>query len=108
MMAGFVLHQGATVLCLHGGQAAPTAPNPRVSASGQKISVQPPPYTVAGCALPPPPNGNGPCVAATWTTAAVRVKASGQPVLVQGSQATCTPTGTGLNVVMTQTRVKAT
>ena len=107
-MSGFVRHQGATVLCLHGGQATPTAPNPRVSVGGQKITVQAPPYTVAGCALPPPPNGNGPCVSATWTTAALRVKAGGQPVLIQGSQATCAPTGTGLNVVMTQTRVKAT
>lgn len=107
-MPGFVLHQGATVLCLHGGQATPTAPNPRVSVSGQKITVQPVPYTIAGCALPPPPSGNGPCVTAAWTTGALRVKASGQPVLIQGSQAVCAPTGTGVTVVATQTRVKAT
>jgi hypothetical protein len=29
-------------------------------------------------------------------------------VLLKDSQATCTPTGTGLNVVVTQTRVKGT
>lgn len=107
-MPGFVLHEGATVLCLHGGQATPTAPNPRVSVSGQKITVQPVPYTVAGCALPPPTSGNGPCVSASWTTGAHRVKASGQPVLIQGAQAVCAPTGTGVTVVATQTRVKAT
>lgn len=107
-MPGFVVHQGARVLCTHGGQATPTKPNLRVSVSGQKITVQTPPYTVAGCALPPPTAGNGPCVTATWTTAALRVKAGGQAVLIQGSQATCVPTGTGLNIVKTQTRVKAT
>ena len=31
-MPGFVLHQGATVLCMHGGQAQAVAPNPRVRA----------------------------------------------------------------------------
>ena len=107
-MPGFVLHQGATVLCSHGGQAQPTAPNPRVSVSGQKVTVQPAPYTISGCALPPPPNGNGPCVTAQWTTGALRVKASGQPVLIQGAQATCVPTGTPVTVVATQVRVKAT
>ena len=34
-MPGFLLHVGATVLCAHGGQAQPTAPNPRVLVSGQ-------------------------------------------------------------------------
>jgi hypothetical protein len=33
-MPGFLLHVGATVLCAHGGQATPTAPNPRVMVSG--------------------------------------------------------------------------
>lgn len=107
-MGAFVLHQGASVTCLHGGQATPTLPNPRVSVSGQKITVQPPPYMVAGCALPPPTAGNGPCVSAMWTTAALRVKASGQPVLIATSQATCAPSGTGILVVAQQIRVKAT
>ena len=29
LMPGFLLHQGATVLCAHAGQATPTVPNPR-------------------------------------------------------------------------------
>ena len=33
-MPGPLLHLGATVLCAHGGQAQPTAPNPRVLVSG--------------------------------------------------------------------------
>ena len=78
----------------------------RVKVSGQKIVTQPAPYTISGCSLPPPPAGNGPCVTANWTSAATRVRASGQPVLLTDSQALCSPTATGLNVVSTQTRVK--
>lgn len=107
-MPGLMLHQGAMVLCLHGGQAQPTAPNPRVKVGGQPMVVQTTLYTVAGCTLPPPPTANGPCVTAQWVTGATRVKASGVPVLIQGNQAVCAPTGTGLNIVATQVRVKAT
>ena len=105
-MPGYLLHVGATVQCMHAGQAQPTVPSPRVKVSGQPIVTQPGPYAVAGCTFPPPPAGNGPCATAQWVTAATRVKASGMPVLLQDSQAVCTPTGTGLTVVMTQMRVK--
>ena len=106
-MPGFLLHVGATVLCAHGGQALPTVPSPRVLVSGQPVTTQPNPYTVAGCAFVPPP-GNGPCVTAQWVVGATRVLAGGQPVLLQTSVAICTPTGTPLNVVVTQTRVRGT
>ncbi len=105
-MPGFLLHVGAIVQCMHAGQAQPTVPNPRVKVSGQPIVTQPGPYAIAGCTLPSPPVANGPCATAQWLTAATRVKASGLPVLLQDSQAVCTPTGTGLTVVMTQVRVK--
>jgi hypothetical protein len=104
-MPGFLLHQGATVMCSHGGQATPTAPMPRVKVAGQAVVTQAAPWTVAGCAFTPP-TGNGPCVTAQWTTAATRVKAMGVPVLLQDSQATCVPTGTPLLVTVTQPRVK--
>ena len=105
MMPGFLLHQGATVLCMHGGQAMPTSPNPRVKVMGQPVTVQPIPYTVAGC---PFTTGGSPqpCVTAQWVSAATRVRAMGQPVLLQDSQAVCTPNGTGVNIVVTQTRVR--
>ncbi len=106
-MPGFILHAGATVMCAHGGQAMPTVPNPRVLVSGQPVTTQPSPYTVAGCAFVPPA-GNGPCVTAQWVVGALRVRAGGQPVVLQSSTAICAPTGTPLNVVMTQTRVQAT
>jgi len=104
-MPGFLLHVGATVTCMHGGQAQATAPNPRVKVGGQPIVTQPAPHAVAGCAFTPP-SGNGPCVTAQWVMGATRVRASGQPVLLQDAQAVCTPTGTGVIVAVTQVRVK--
>jgi len=104
-MPGFLVHLGATVLCAHGGQAQPTAPNPRVLVSGQPIVTIAAPYTVAGCAFPPPPTGNGPCVTAQWVSGATRVLALGQPVVLLDSQAICAPTGTPLLIVQTQPRV---
>jgi len=104
-MPGPLVHLGATVTCSHGGQATPSAPFPRVLVSGQPVVTQPAPYLVAGCTLPPPPAANGPCVTAQWVTAATRVLAGGQPVVLAASQAVCTPTGTPLIVAVTQTRV---
>lgn len=104
-MPGFLLHQGATVLCSHAGQAQPTATNPRVTVSGQDTVVSTAPYTISGCTLPPPPNGNGPCVTAQWTSAATRLTSNGQPLLLLDSQAICAPTGTPLLIASTQTRV---
>jgi len=106
-MPGFLLHVGATVLCMHGGQAQPTVPNPRVLVGGQPIVTQPAPYVVAGCPFVPP-GGNGPCVTAQWIIGATRVFAGGAPVLLQTSQAVCAPTGTPLNIIVTQTRVTGT
>jgi hypothetical protein len=107
-MAAPLLHVGATVLCLHAGQAQPVASSPRVRVGGQPVVIQPTLYTVAGCSLPPPPAANGPCVTASWVTAATRVRAGQIPVLLQNSQAVCAPTGTGLNVVAVQQRSKGT
>ena len=104
-MPGFLLHLGATVLCSHAGQAQPTVVNPRVLVSGQPTVTLGSPYVVAGCALPPPPAANGPCVTAQYVTAATRLLSNGQPLLLLDSQAICVPTGTPLLIVMTQTRV---
>jgi len=107
-MPGFLLHFGATVLCSHGGQAIPTAVNPRVLVSGQPTVTIAAPYVVAGCALPPPPAANGPCVTAQFVTAATRLTSNGQPLLLLDSQAICAPTGTPLLIVVTQTRTTGT
>jgi hypothetical protein len=108
-MPGFVLHEGAVVQCAHGGMVQPTVPSPRVSVMGMPIITAGAPWTVAGCAFPPPPVANGPCALAEWLlpTAALRVMSMGMPVLVQSSQAICTPTGTPVIVGQTQRLVTA-
>jgi len=106
-MPGFILHQGATVLCAHGGQAQPVAVSPRVTVSGQPIVLQPNPHTIAGC----PFNVSGtpsPCLTANWTVGATRVTSNGMPILLMNSQAVCAPNGTPVSIVATQTRVSAT
>ncbi|MEM6398654.1 MAG: hypothetical protein AAF757_00255 [Cyanobacteria bacterium P01_D01_bin.116] len=103
-MPGFLLHVGAIVTCFHAGQAQAVAPNPRVRVNGQPIVTQSSSYVVAGCGL----TGTGvpPCISAQWVSGATRIRAGGMPVLLQDSQAVCTPTGTGLIIVLTQTRVR--
>jgi len=106
-MPGFLLHLGATVLCAHPpGQATPVVTNPRVKVGGQPIVVQTSQYVIAGCALASVPSPT--CATAQWITAATRVRAGGVPVLLQDSQSVCVPTGTPLNIVLTQVRVKGT
>ena len=104
-MPGFLLHSGATVMCMHAGQAQPVVFNPRVKVGGQPVVTQTSAYAIAGCPFVPP-GGNGPCVTAQWLTASIRVRAGGMPVLLQDSKAICAPTGTGLNIIVTQMRVK--
>jgi len=106
-MPGFLVHVGAQVMCIHAGQATPTVPNPRVTVSGQPTVLLTTPYLIAGCALPPPPAANGPCVTAQWLSGTTRVFSNGQPLLVQSSQAICAPSGTPLLIIATQPRVSA-
>lgn len=103
-MPGPLLTAGSVILCSHGGSAQATAPNPRVMLSGQPVVTQAAPHMVAGCVF----NVSGapsPCITATWTVGAVRVLASGIPVLLQTSQAICAPNGTPVIITVTQPRV---
>jgi len=104
-LPGFLLHLNAMVTCAHAGTATPMSTIPNVLVSGQPIVIQTIPYGVLGCTLPPPPAANGPCVTATWLTAATRVFSYGNPVLLQDSMSICAPSGTPLLITATQTRV---
>jgi hypothetical protein len=106
-MPGLMLHVGAQVLCMHAGQATPTMPTPRVTLGGQMAVTITSPWVVAGCALPPPPVANGPCVTAMYITAATRVTSQGQPLVLFDSQSICAPSGTPLMPVSCQTKVTA-
>ncbi len=101
-----VLHLGATVMCMHAGQATPAAPFPRVLVSGQPVVTLTSPYVVAGCAL----TGTSapPCVTAQWIVGAVRVVAGGAPLLIFSGQSICMPSGSPLLPVVSQLRVLAT
>jgi hypothetical protein len=104
-MPGFLIQQGATVMCIHGGQAMPLVPNPAVTLEGMPSCLLPDPWSVAGCPGIPPTIP--PCVTASWIVGTVRVTSYGQPLLVQSSQAVCVPTGTPLLSIVTQVRVNA-
>jgi hypothetical protein len=106
-MPGFMLHVGAQVLCMHAGQAEPLMPCPQVTVSGQPAVTIISPYVVAGCVLPPPILANGPCLTAVFVTAATRVTAMGQPVLLFDSMSICAPSGTPLQTISCQTRATA-
>jgi hypothetical protein len=105
-MPGFLLHEGATVICAHPppGQAQPTMSNPRVKVSNRPIVTQTTPYGIVGCGLTG--TVNPPCATAQWKTAATRVKADQIPVLLEDSQSICAPTLTPLTIKKTQRRVK--
>jgi len=105
-MPGFLLNASSTVICAHGGQAKPTLPNPRVKVMGVPVTTQGPPYGIAGCVNPPPPANVGPCIIGNWLTASLRIKVMGFPVLLQDSRSICVPTGTPLNVIIANIRVK--
>lgn len=106
-MPGFLVQVGAQVLCSHGGQATPTVPNPRVMLSGAPSVLITSPCVIAGCAFPPPPTANGPCVTGQWLSGTTRVLSLGQPLVVQSSSSICAPTGTPMLITVTQPRVSA-
>ncbi|MEO3807253.1 hypothetical protein [Nonomuraea sp. B1E8] len=105
-MPAAIVHQGAVVVCAHGGRATPTVPNPRVLVGGERTVLLAGPWTVAAC--PFPPVYGGPCVAGVWSVGSVRVRSMGQPLVLAGGLATCAPTGVPLTVTASQLRVVAT
>ena len=106
-MAGYLLHQSATLQCVHGGAAQATAPNPSVKVDGQATVVQSSPWTISGCSFTAGSTPM-PCLTAQWVSGTTRVTSNGQPLLLQDCQASCPPNGTGVTIISTQTRVKAT
>ncbi|MGH3508185.1 MAG: hypothetical protein ACRDO2_13375 [Nocardioidaceae bacterium] len=106
-MASPIHTQGATTMCLHGGQAQPTVPLPRVTVSGQKAIGQATTYTISGCPFVVG-TAPSPCVTASWVVAATRVQSTGIPLVLANSTAVCVPNGTGLTLVPGQVRVTAT
>ena len=107
-MSALALTQSGSIMCLHGGQAQPTVPLPRVKLGGASAIGQSTTYTVAGCAFTLPSGTPSPCVTASWTVTALRVKSGGIPLVLQDSTAVCVPNATGLTITSPgQVRVTA-
>ena len=105
-MPGFLIQEGATVICSHGGQALPTVPSPSVTLTGLPASTISSPWTVAGC--PGVPSAVPPCVTAQWAVGTTRVTSFGQPLVIMSGVAATVPGGVPLVPVVTQVRVTAT
>ena len=107
-MPGPILTAASTVQCAHLGTGTPATPDPRVMLGGVPAVTIATTYTIAGCTFPAMTAGNSPpCVTAQFTTAATRVLATAQPLLLADSQGTSIPNGTPLIVVPSQPRVIA-
>jgi hypothetical protein len=78
--------------------------NPRVKVGGNATVLKNVPYKITGCGNA---NGNSPCLTATWTTAATKVKSMGQPLVLMDSNSTSVPNVAALKQLSSQTRVKA-
>jgi hypothetical protein len=105
-MPGLVVHLGATVMCMHAGQAAPTNPFPRVLVSGQPVVTIATTYAVAGCGLAT--TSMPPCLTGRWLVGATRVLAGGAPVAVQTGGSMCAPSSSPMLPLVVQPRVVAT
>jgi hypothetical protein len=106
-MPGYLIQQGATVQCVHGGQAQPTMPSQAVSLDGMPAVTVAGPWTVTGCAGVPP-SSVPPCASGQWTAGTTRVTSYGQPLVIVGGTAVAMPAGAPLLPVVAQSRVLAT
>ncbi len=104
-MPGFLISAGTTVICGHGGQVklTPAIP-PRGKVGGQPVVTGTPPSVITNCSLAAA--GSPPCITTQAVTTALRVKSSGQPVLLLDSQVLSPQTATPTTVVVPQPRVK--
>jgi hypothetical protein len=103
---GYLVHNGAVVICGHGAPAQPMITSPRVKVSGQPIVTQSGTYSVSGCTFDAAHSMM--CVSGQWIMGAARVTSLGEPVILQNSVSMCAPNGTPMNVISTQIRVRGT
>lgn len=102
-MGAPILTSQTPVTCGHAGTATHVPTQVRARVAGAPIALVADQHVVAGCALTGTPTA--PCLVLAWSVPALRVKAGGQPVLVQ----TSLPVATGPGIVMPgQVRVTAT
>ncbi|MCU0627112.1 MAG: hypothetical protein MUF21_11610 [Gemmatimonadaceae bacterium] len=111
-MGTSILTTASTLLCPHGATATIAPGTPRVRIAGSPVATLADLGTIAGCPFQIPVGAGTkpqPCVTVRWLAPATRVRAGGQPVLLQSSTALCLsveqiPAGPP-NVVQSQPRV---
>jgi len=106
-MGSPIFHVSAQAMCPHGGQVSTTPGSPRVKVGGQPVATTADTFMIAGCAFMVGTKPQ-PCVKVQWLVPAMRVKAGGQPVILQSSTGLCQsaeqiPAGPP-SIVMTQLR----
>ncbi len=102
-MGAPVITSQTPVNCGHAGVGTHVPTQMRVKISGSPVALASDQHVVGGCALST--TTTPPCLTLMWSVPAMRVKVSGQPVLVQ----TSLPMATGPGIVMPgQIRVMAT
>jgi hypothetical protein len=112
-MGSALFHVGAQAICPHAGQISTVSTNTRVTVGGQPVATAGDQFLVAGCAFSlPPPKGPQPCVTLQWLQTAVRVRVSGQFVILATGTALCKsgdqiPQGPP-SILVTQQRVTGT
>lgn len=110
-MPGYLLDISTQVQCVHAGQGTTAPGNPRVKVLGQPVATMAEQTVVAGCTFTLPGPKPSPCVLVEWLQPATRIKAGGQPVLLQNGTALCKSAEQapqGSPTVVGQTRVRGT
>jgi hypothetical protein len=88
-MAAYLLHQGITITCPHGGSATVTPTNQRVKVGGQPVLVATDVTVVAGCTFTVA-SAPSPCLQVRWQQPAKKLTLAGKPALLSSSLPLCT------------------
>ena len=87
-MSAYILQQGISIACPHGGSGVVTTRNTVMFLGGAAAILVDDPVTIAGCAF----NVSGapqPCVRVGWQAPATRVSVNGTAVLLSTSIGLC-------------------
>lgn len=111
-MPGMIYQATGKALCPHGGQVTTTPSGAKVLVGNQPVATLTAQSMVAACVFTVPPSKPQPCVRVQWMAGALKVTASGSPVLIQTATGLCQsaeqiPQGPA-TIVSTQMKVSAT
>lgn len=85
----YLLDVTSQISCTHGAPCKHVPTQQRVKVLGMPVLVAADVNSIVGCAFTLPGPVASPCVTVQWMAPATRVKAMGQPVLLQASSGLC-------------------